>query len=817
MGTELGKAVLRLSTDSSKFDKGITSSRQKAEKFTKALKVVGGIAVGLGVTFAALAKRAIDSADNFAKMSKSTGVSTEALSALSHAAKLSGTDMETLEKALGRLAVNASDTGQGIGEAKVAFEQLGISVKDADGNLRPIEEVMLDVADRFSEMEDGTQKTALAMDIFGRSGMALIPMLNEGRTGLAGMMTEAQNLGLVIGTDTARSAERFNDALLKLTSATTGIVNVILGSGLLDGLVVMAEGLADLVVNADKTGGAFTVLSEVLTFPIKLFLEIERVIASLRQKFNEFIVEALNLVVAADDLLGSWSPFKDLATDLQGTIDQFALSAMQAGDEAKSWKDKLGKLRRGFKDAERPLRKVNKQINDFSKQGDEAAKAAKKLADKMKSYVDQAKKALNPSKELTDKIGALEDAGFDAEKILHLLDKEMKEAIQVHKDLKTPVADLIIKYQDLIPKVDAVALSFDAVTTALLEGKDPMTDMILAQVAAKTAAEGMASGVADAEAELDALGETMAGEGGTKAKLGELETAFGTFAGSAKGSLDELLNGVIGPGEFADKMKDSFKNLGINMLKSLADELFTPLLDTFKTLGTDLMTGLTNNLLDPLTTALSGVLSGLTAKLGNIVGKLFGGDGKGGGVTGVTSGGIGVQVSEVAITGVAIQTGIFATGIALTGVTIQTGIFKTGISISGVTLGFDFGGGVQAGVERDINVIRFVHGALLQQIAGNTKFTNEVMLQTINFGVLDAAKTLRERVAPDLSAIRSKVEQTINVNVTNEVNVSSSSQAAIAQAVNRGAERNTDKIIKELERALKTNKGGFRTAVAEVK
>ena len=83
------------------------------------------------------------------------------------------------------------------GEQSAAFKALGISVQDANKNLKSSDQVLLEVANAFSKFEDGTTKTALAIAIFGRAGADLIPLLNQGADGIRKMQEQAQRLGLV--------------------------------------------------------------------------------------------------------------------------------------------------------------------------------------------------------------------------------------------------------------------------------------------------------------------------------------------------------------------------------------------------------------------------------------------------------------------------------------------------------------------------------------------------------------------------------------------------------------------------------------------
>jgi hypothetical protein len=191
---------------------------------------VKGLLAGLGVSlsvagFATMIKSAIDAADQLNKLSQKIGISVEALSTLRFAAQLSDVSLDTLQKGIKGLSQNIAEATTGVGDGAQVFEALGISVKNADGSMKSTEAVLLQVADVFANLEDGAVKTALAVKLFGKSGMDMIPFLNQGAAGITQLTAEAERLGLKLTTETARSAEAFNDNLtaLKASSSSLGI------------------------------------------------------------------------------------------------------------------------------------------------------------------------------------------------------------------------------------------------------------------------------------------------------------------------------------------------------------------------------------------------------------------------------------------------------------------------------------------------------------------------------------------------------------------------------------------------------------------
>ncbi|MGH7260626.1 MAG: phage tail tape measure protein, partial [Nitrospiraceae bacterium] len=178
--------------------------------------------------------------------SQQIGVSVESLSALRYAAELSELSAEQLTQGLKFLAKNAVEAASGGSDAVVAFGDVGVSVKDAHGKIKPVEELLLDVADAFHRSDDNAAKTALAVKLFGRAGIELIPFLNEGRVGIERMMQEAQRLGLVMSKETAKASDEFNDNLTRLERTLTGI-KIKIGVELIPVLNKAAEGFLKLI------------------------------------------------------------------------------------------------------------------------------------------------------------------------------------------------------------------------------------------------------------------------------------------------------------------------------------------------------------------------------------------------------------------------------------------------------------------------------------------------------------------------------------------------------------------------------------------
>lgn len=255
----LGDLVLALSADTSKFQSDLGKANREAEKFGKDVartlgKLAGAlVALGGATGFGALVRGQIDAADAAGKMAQKIGVSTEALSSYMVAARLSDVSNEQLQTGFQQLAKNQADFVRGTGEAREAFMALGITTEQVNALNGDTAKLFDLVAGKLASFEDGANKTALAMRIFGRSGAELIPLIN----GLEDTRKEAEELGRIIDTETAKAAERFNDNLTRVGLAIQG-----LALATAKDLLPVLEAMSDEFVETAKGAQQFNFVGE---------------------------------------------------------------------------------------------------------------------------------------------------------------------------------------------------------------------------------------------------------------------------------------------------------------------------------------------------------------------------------------------------------------------------------------------------------------------------------------------------------------------------------------------------------------------------
>lgn len=187
----------------SSFTRNIQQAQGMASGLYGSLAALGSSAVIGG--FAALVNKGLEAADAMNKMSQRTGIAVEELSQLSYAAKLADVSNEGLTKGIKGLSEMMVRANDATSIQAATMKALGVDIK---GGLAP---ALDKIADQFAKLPDGATKTALAVDLFGKAGQDMIPLLNQGSDGIKRMKEEADALGLTISGKVAADAERFKD------------------------------------------------------------------------------------------------------------------------------------------------------------------------------------------------------------------------------------------------------------------------------------------------------------------------------------------------------------------------------------------------------------------------------------------------------------------------------------------------------------------------------------------------------------------------------------------------------------------------------
>jgi len=203
---------------------------------------MGGVAAVAAVAgIAVLTKNSLDAADAMAKMGARTGLSTDFLQEMEFAASQTGLASEEFADVMKDFTKNVGEAASGNQTMIDTFNQMGVSVRDANGNLKSSEQIFMEVSDGIDGISDQSEKAAIAMKIFGEKGAKLTNTMKGGSAGISKYRKEAQELGIVIDADLLKNAEAANDKM--------DILGRVISANVTSAFVELAPYIVDVATN----------------------------------------------------------------------------------------------------------------------------------------------------------------------------------------------------------------------------------------------------------------------------------------------------------------------------------------------------------------------------------------------------------------------------------------------------------------------------------------------------------------------------------------------------------------------------------------
>lgn len=278
--------------DNEEANKSIAKTSEEGEKSGGILAKLGGTALEVGKKFgefalgvasaatgaaAALAGIAMQSSEAASRVNDTAqvlGISNEAFQEWDYILGLNGASIDSFGVGMKTLQQKMDDLSTGGKAATEFFTNLGVEF-DTITNSTP-EEAMELVIQKLQEMPEGAEKTALALDAFGKQGMALMPVLNMTAEETEKLKSTAHELSMVMSDDMIKAGDDFGDALDTAKGMISGVKNQI-GAELLpamtagvEAFVAFATGAED---GADKLDGAIELMVDTIAEKIPAFLE----------------------------------------------------------------------------------------------------------------------------------------------------------------------------------------------------------------------------------------------------------------------------------------------------------------------------------------------------------------------------------------------------------------------------------------------------------------------------------------------------------------------------------------------------------------
>jgi hypothetical protein len=240
------KATDDMSSAANRLSRGMTTTGSAAGGAMSNLRRNVAFA---GVAVAAFAGSSVSKFQEVAKQAiqvqKYVGGTAEGASRLAFAARESGLDVDSFSKGLGIM-------NKHLVAGDPAWKALGINARDAHGKLLPMDQLLPEISQKFADMKSGPEKTALAMKLFGKAGVGMLPFLNKGKEGIAELEKESDKLGYTMSAKATKSVIEQGKAQRKL-KAEMEAVQFQIGKALLPVVTALTKIFIEVLAPIVKT------------------------------------------------------------------------------------------------------------------------------------------------------------------------------------------------------------------------------------------------------------------------------------------------------------------------------------------------------------------------------------------------------------------------------------------------------------------------------------------------------------------------------------------------------------------------------------
>ncbi len=274
--------------------------------------VIGDKVMDLGKDFA-------ETAETISRTAQMTGMTTTQVQELGFAAQATGASSESMTTGMRKLSTMMVQAENGSKSAVAAFQNVGISQEEIK-NSSP-HDILLKVADAYSKSADDASKSANAQMLFGRSGLDLIPTLNQGSQGIAELGDKAQQLGIVLDQSAIAKGEEAAGKFKELSAVSKGI-SLQLGSELLPAMTAIAGAFVDSASQGGFLHNVMGGLNTIIIAATKVIVEISNEL----QMFGQDLAAVAATIAHPTQAKSIWSSWSEDVDALQKKQDAFFAS-----------------------------------------------------------------------------------------------------------------------------------------------------------------------------------------------------------------------------------------------------------------------------------------------------------------------------------------------------------------------------------------------------------------------------------------------------------------------------------------------------------
>lgn len=266
LGDVIARLSVHLGLETAAFEKGSKRAETRMSGFQKnmsrASTAVKTAFVGMLGVFAvdqivSVAKAGLEYASSLGEVAQQLGVTTKALQEYRYAASQAGIEQDEMDKGLSKLSVKIGQAADGNKSAVAVFKDLGISIRDSNGNVRDTGDILPEVAEAYSKLGSQAEKTALSAEVFGaKLGPKFNALLEGGAAGINSLRDAAHELGIVLSEEEIQNADDTADKL----SAMKQVLEAKIASSVAqnaDAILVLVDALTRLAAAAGNALSAW--------------------------------------------------------------------------------------------------------------------------------------------------------------------------------------------------------------------------------------------------------------------------------------------------------------------------------------------------------------------------------------------------------------------------------------------------------------------------------------------------------------------------------------------------------------------------------
>ena len=207
------KAVDITNDSTGKMDSKFANLGKSIAKVGVGVAAFGAAAIAAGVGLVKLGIKAGDAAARINNLSTATSLSTDVIQELSYVATASNSSFEGLSRSMDSFQRRLKTVDEEGSKVNEMLSKLGVSTTDTNGELRNMDDLLIDTFSRLGDMDNGLRKNAIGTELFGRSWNEVSLIVSSGSKGIEQLRKEANELGLVLDKDTLKSADNFATAM----------------------------------------------------------------------------------------------------------------------------------------------------------------------------------------------------------------------------------------------------------------------------------------------------------------------------------------------------------------------------------------------------------------------------------------------------------------------------------------------------------------------------------------------------------------------------------------------------------------------------